>query len=58
MSRAFVPFNLFPPFKNIGLTAEEAGNSPEMIAKHYKELVRPKAAAKFWQMGQPMSQAD
>jgi hypothetical protein len=29
-----------------------------MIAKHYKELVRPKAAAKFWQMGQPMSQAD
>ena len=36
-------------FKNIGLTAEEAGNSPEMIAKHYKELVRPKAAAKFWE---------
>ena len=35
-------------FKNIGLTAEEAGNSPEMIAKHYKELVRPKSAAKFW----------
>jgi integrase len=45
-------------FKNIGLTAEEAGNSPEMIAKHYKELVRPKAAAKFWQVGQPMSQGD
>ena len=45
-------------FKNIGLTAEEAGNSPEMIAKHYKELVRPKAAAKFWQIGQPLSQAD
>lgn len=43
-------------FKNIGLTAEEAGNSPEMITKHYKELVRPKAAAKFWEMGQPMSQ--
>ena len=37
-------------FKNIGLTAEEAGNSPEMIAKHYKELVRPKAAARFWQI--------
>ena len=36
-------------YKNIGLTAEEAGNSPEMIAKHYKELVRPKTAAKFWQ---------
>ena len=45
-------------FKNIGQTAEEAGNSPEMIAKHYKELVRPKAAAKFWQIGQPLSQAD
>lgn len=45
-------------FKNIGQTAEEAGNSPEMIAKHYKELVRPKAAAKFWQMGQPMSQGE
>ena len=37
-------------FKNIGLTAEEAGNSPEVIAKHYKELVRPKAAARFWQL--------
>ena len=45
-------------FNNIGQTAEEAGNSPEMIAKHYKELVRPKAAAKFWQMGQPMSQGE
>ena len=45
-------------FKNIGLTAEEAGNSPEMIAKHYKELVRPKSATKFWQMGQPMSQGE
>lgn len=42
-------------FKNIGLTAEEAGNSPEMIAKHYKELVRPKAAARFWDIGQPLS---
>jgi len=45
-------------FKNIGLTAEEAGNSPEMIAKHYKELVRPKAAARFWDIGQAMSQGD
>ena len=45
-------------FKNIGLTAEEAGNSPEMIAKHYKELVRPKAAAKFWQVGLPLSQGE
>jgi len=35
-------------FKNIGETAEEAGNSAEMINKHYKELVRPKQAAKFW----------
>jgi integrase len=45
-------------FKNIGQTAEEAGNSPEMIAKHYKELVRPKAAAKFWQVGLPLSQGE
>lgn len=37
-------------FKNIALTAHFAGNSPAMIEKHYKELVRPRVAAKFWEI--------
>jgi len=36
--------------KNIGLTAEEAGNSPEMIRKHYKEAVRGKNAKRFFNL--------
>jgi len=35
-------------FKNIGMTAEQAGNSPEMIQKHYKKAVREKVANKFF----------
>lgn len=35
-------------FKNIGHTAEQAGNSPEMIQKHYKKAVREKVANKFF----------
>ncbi len=37
-------------FKNIALTAHFAGNSPTMIDRHYKELVRPKAATAFWEL--------
>lgn len=33
---------------DIGITATQAGNSPEMVKKHYLSLVRPAAAAKFW----------
>lgn len=37
-------------FKNIALTPHFAGNSPTMIDRHYKELVRPKAATAFWEL--------
>jgi integrase len=37
-------------FKNIGATAEQAGNSPEMIQKHYKKAVRVNPAQKFWEV--------
>jgi hypothetical protein len=33
--------------QNVAQVALEAGNSPQMIFKHYRELVRP-AAAKEW----------
>jgi hypothetical protein len=33
--------------QNVAQVALEAGNSPQMIFKHYRELVRP-AEAKAW----------
>jgi len=33
--------------QNVAQVALEAGNSPQMIFKHYRELVRP-ADAKTW----------
>jgi hypothetical protein len=30
--------------KNVAEVAHEAGNSPQMTFKHYRELVRPEAA--------------
>jgi len=34
-----------------GKTAAWAGNSPDIIQKHYKGLVKPKHATWFWQLG-------
>ncbi len=34
--------------KNEDLTAAEMGNSPAMVHRHYKELVKPKTAEEFW----------
>jgi hypothetical protein len=34
--------------QNIPQVAMEAGNSPQMILKHYRELVRPKAAKEWF----------
>jgi hypothetical protein len=31
-----------------GKTAKWAGNSPDMIHRHYKELVEPEDAREFW----------
>ena len=36
---------------NEGLTAAWAGNSPDIIQRHYKGLVRPADASDFWQIG-------
>ena len=38
---------LTPFIKNVAEVALEAGNSPQMIFKHYRELVRPETA-KAW----------
>ena len=38
-------------YSNEGLTAAWAGNSPDIIQRHYKGLVRPADASDFWQIG-------
>lgn len=39
--------------RNEGLTAEWAGNSPTIIQKHYRALVKQEDVAKFWAIGLP-----
>jgi hypothetical protein len=34
--------------KNVNEVALEAGNSPDMIFQHYRELVTPKAAGEWF----------
>jgi len=34
--------------KNVAEVALEAGNSPQMIFQHYRELVRPEAAKEWF----------
>lgn len=40
----------FAQHKNENLTAAEMGNSPAMIFQHYRALVTPEAAARFWNL--------
>jgi hypothetical protein len=40
----------FAEHQHEGKTASWAGNSPDIIQKHYKGLVKPKDAAKFWKL--------
>ncbi len=37
-------------FKDAAALALQMGNSPAMIFRHYRELVKPKDAARFWQI--------
>ena len=37
-------------FKDAAALALQMGNSPDMIFRHYRELVRPKDAARYWQI--------
>jgi len=39
--------------KNENETAVLMGNSPQMVFQHYRELVRPEAAAKFFAIMPP-----
>ena len=41
----------FAFYKHEGKTAEWAGNSPDVIHRHYKGLVRDSEAAAFWKIG-------
>lgn len=36
---------------DIGVTATQMGNSPDMVRRHYLALVKPKQAAAFWALG-------
>ncbi len=38
----------FAQSKNENLTAAEMGNSPAMVYRHYRELVKPSAVAQYW----------
>jgi hypothetical protein len=38
----------FAQHRNENLTAAEMGNSPAMIFQHYRAVVTPEAAARFW----------
>lgn len=38
----------FPIIKSAAGLAQEMGNSPAMIFKHYRELVKPKDATTYW----------
>ncbi len=37
-------------YNDIGLTAAQMGNSPDIIFKHYRNLVKPKEAALYWEI--------
>jgi hypothetical protein len=44
-------------FKDAAALALQMGNSPTMIFKHYRELVKPKDAEKYWRI-QPGAKDD
>ncbi len=43
--------NHYRYYNDIGLTAAQMGNSPNIIFKHYRNLVKPKEAALYWDIG-------
>ena len=53
LRHSFASYHL-AQFKNAAATATELGHtSPAMLYKHYRELVRPDAAAHWWQIAPP-----
>jgi len=43
----------FAQHRNENLTAAEMGNSPSMVFQHYRAIVTPEAATKFWNLLPP-----
>jgi integrase len=53
LRHSFASYHL-AQFKNAAATAAELGHtSPTMLYKHYREVVRPDAAAQWWQVMPP-----
>lgn len=52
MRHSFVSYHL-AQFGDIQTTALEAGHSPDMLFRHYRELVTKDAAAEFWSITPP-----
>lgn len=52
LRHSFISYRL-ADIKNVAQVALEAGNSPQMIFQHYRELVTPEAAAAFWALTPP-----
>jgi integrase len=42
-------------FNDVAALALQMGNSPDVIFRHYRELVKPKTAALYWQIKPPVS---
>jgi len=52
LRHSFISYRLADK-KNVAEVALEAGNSPQMIFRHYRELVTPEAAIAFWALTPP-----
>lgn len=58
LRHSFASYHL-AQFKNAAATAAELGHtSPTMLFKHYREVVRPDAAAQWWQVTPPADSAN
>ncbi len=55
LRHSFISYRM-AAIQNVAQVALEAGNSPQMIFKHYRELVRP-AEAKAWFAIEPKEQS-
>ena len=52
LRHSFASYHL-AAFRDAARLALEMGNSPRIIFRHYRELVRPVAANEFWQLTPP-----
>jgi integrase len=52
LRHSFISYRL-AELKNVAEVALEAGNSPQILFRHYRELVTPEDAAAFWALTPP-----